>query len=75
MQETGRDEWMVYADSSLAAPHARRGVAMSGGDGTVPLVSLGGQCRSGWLTDALNPARLPVKVIEYADKPWAYPLM
>lgn len=47
----------------------KRGVVTVDGDGTVPLVSLGGLCRGGWrLGTPLNPGKVKVTTRKYTHE-------
>jgi phospholipid:diacylglycerol acyltransferase len=58
------------------------GIRLADGDGTVPLLSLGGLCRGAWMKGRLNPAGSKVVTREYLDdlsipqfrmfNPWHY---
>ncbi len=37
-----------------------KGVHMSDGDLTIPLLSMGGMCQGGWRGKRLNPARMKI---------------
>ncbi|CAI5709857.1 unnamed protein product [Peronospora destructor] len=50
-------------------PYVKDGIRYSDGDGTVPLVSLGLMCASGWQTQKYNPGRVDVRVREYGHNP------
>lgn len=50
-------------------PYVKGGIRYSDGDGTVPLISLGLMCASGWRTDKFNPGRADVRVREYPHNP------
>ena len=44
------------------------GIVWSDGDGTIPLLSLGGMCRGGWQPgSALNPSAVNVTTREYPN--------
>ncbi|KAL4088137.1 hypothetical protein PRIC1_012564 [Phytophthora ramorum] len=50
-------------------PYVNNGIRYTDGDGTVPLVSLGLMCASGWRTDKYNPGGVDVRVREYRHNP------
>ncbi|KAG6956060.1 hypothetical protein JG688_00011606 [Phytophthora aleatoria] len=50
-------------------PYIKGGLRYSDGDGTVPLISLGLMCASGWRTDKFNPGHVDVRVREYRHNP------
>ncbi|KAJ8537298.1 hypothetical protein ON010_g13298 [Phytophthora cinnamomi] len=50
-------------------PYVKDGLRYSDGDGTVPLVSLGLMCASGWRTKKYNPGGVDVRVREYRHNP------
>ncbi|RLN87065.1 hypothetical protein BBJ28_00022028 [Nothophytophthora sp. Chile5] len=50
-------------------PYVKDGLRYSDGDGTVPLVSLGLMCASGWRHEKFNPAGVDVRVREYKHNP------
>ncbi|TDH66019.1 hypothetical protein CCR75_007525 [Bremia lactucae] len=50
-------------------PYVKGGIRYSDGDGTVPLISLGLMCASGWRTDKFNPGHADVRVREYRHNP------
>lgn len=52
---------------SLRRTNVVSGVRLADGDGTVPLLSLGGLCRGAWMEGRLNPARSKVVTREYLD--------
>ena len=56
-------------DVSVHGNGVDRGVILTDGDGSIPLVSLGYMCARGWRRDdALNPARIPITIREYEHK-------
>ncbi|KAI1979587.1 phospholipid:diacylglycerol acyltransferase [Ophidiomyces ophidiicola] len=60
----------VSIDTSATSGDAiDRGVAMSEGDGTVNLMSLGYMCAKGWSMKRFNPAGVKVKVYEMPHEP------
>uniref|UniRef100_A0AAV1T5W7 Phospholipid:diacylglycerol acyltransferase n=1 Tax=Peronospora matthiolae TaxID=2874970 RepID=A0AAV1T5W7_9STRA len=50
-------------------PYIKGGIRYTDGDGTVPLVSLGLMCASGWRTQKFNPGGVDVRVREYGHNP------
>ncbi|OWY90570.1 hypothetical protein PHMEG_00041248, partial [Phytophthora megakarya] len=50
-------------------PYVKDGLRYSDGDGTVPLVSLGLMCASGWRNEKFNPGGVDVRVREYRHNP------
>ncbi|CAI5708334.1 unnamed protein product [Hyaloperonospora brassicae] len=50
-------------------PYIKGGIRYTDGDGTVPLVSLGLMCASGWRTRKFNPGGVHVRVREYSHNP------
>ncbi|POM73513.1 Lecithin:cholesterol/phospholipid:diacylglycerol acyltransferase-like protein [Phytophthora palmivora] len=50
-------------------PYVKDGLRYTDGDGTVPLVSLGLMCASGWRTEKYNPGGVDVRVREYRHNP------
>ncbi|KAI8808048.1 Lecithin:cholesterol acyltransferase-domain-containing protein [Cladochytrium replicatum] len=49
------------------ARDVENGVALTDGDGTVPLISLGYMCTEGWRRRRYNPSGVPVVTREYRD--------
>ncbi|KAL3670753.1 hypothetical protein V7S43_003941 [Phytophthora oleae] len=50
-------------------PYIKDGIRYTDGDGTIPLVSLGLMCASGWRTGKYNPGGVDVRVREYRHNP------
>ncbi|PGH01316.1 hypothetical protein AJ79_07953 [Helicocarpus griseus UAMH5409] len=59
----------VSLDTTVTDGIVDRGVAMSEGDGTVNLLSLGYMCAKGWSFKRFNPAGAKVKVYEMPHEP------
>eukprot|EP00199_Chlamydomonas_sp_CCMP681_P006342 CAMPEP_0119105908 /NCGR_PEP_ID=MMETSP1180-20130426/3746_1 /TAXON_ID=3052 ORGANISM="Chlamydomonas cf sp, Strain CCMP681" /NCGR_SAMPLE_ID=MMETSP1180 /ASSEMBLY_ACC=CAM_ASM_000741 /LENGTH=189 /DNA_ID=CAMNT_0007091089 /DNA_START=51 /DNA_END=620 /DNA_ORIENTATION=+ len=63
-------DWKIQTGLHDPESELLSGIQMSpDGDLTVPLLSLGGLCRGGWLGKRLNPAGLKVLTREYLHKP------
>ena len=62
----GQPERPFALDVSVHGRGVERGVTSVDGDGSIPLVSLGYMCASGWRDGSgLNPAGAEVKIVEY----------
>lgn len=64
-----RSSCNLRVTSQLSICVQDRGVQMGMGDGTVPLLSLGGMCRGGWLNRRLNPSGSRIVTKEYPHNP------
>ena len=62
----GQSDRPFALDVSVHGGGVERGVTSVDGDGSIPLVSLGYMCASGWRDEPrLNPAGAEVKIVEY----------
>ncbi|EEY58952.1 uncharacterized protein PITG_11965 [Phytophthora infestans T30-4] len=59
----------VFNTDTDDLPYIKGGLRYSDGDGTVPLISLGLMCASGWRTKKFNPGNVDVRVREYRHNP------
>lgn len=53
--------WEIDRSAHSPNDYLEHGIRYSDGDGTVPLLSLGGLCSGGWQESRLNPSNIKVQ--------------